>query len=111
MSRKPTGASVIAAGFAVRTVTSLARPVTAGLRDHHARMKSRPRSKFTRLTAEEFRDGLRRPEADARNGPTTRPVPVVERYDVAVPSLPRAAAFRLCDLPARRMDSRARGGT
>ncbi|MGW1187680.1 class I SAM-dependent methyltransferase [Streptomyces sp. NPDC002559] len=90
--RFPSGAEVLddfaAAGFAVRTVTSFARPVTTGLRDYHARMTSRPQSKFTRLTAEEFGDGLRRLAADARNEPVTRPVPVTERYDVAVLSLP-----------------------
>ncbi|MFF8713122.1 class I SAM-dependent methyltransferase [Streptomyces sp. NPDC015184] len=90
--RFPSRAEVLddfaAAGFAVRTVISFARPVTAGLRDYHARMTSRPQSKFTRLTAEEFEDGLRRLAADARDEPATRPVPVTERYDVAVLSLP-----------------------
>ncbi|MER5971730.1 class I SAM-dependent methyltransferase [Streptomyces sp. NPDC002055] len=73
-----------AAGFTVRTVTSFARPVTASLRDYHARMTSKPQSKFTRLTAAEFRDGLRLLQADAHDEPTKDPVPVAERYDIAV---------------------------
>lgn len=77
-----------AAGFTVRSVTSFARPVTASLRDYHARMTSRPQSKFTQLTAAEFQEGLRRLRADAQEEPTTRPVPVIERYDVAVLSAP-----------------------
>ncbi|MBB5939735.1 class I SAM-dependent methyltransferase [Streptomyces zagrosensis] len=72
-----------AAGFTVRTVTSFARPVTASLRDYHARMTSQPQSKFTQLTAGEFQDGLRRLEIDAQDESLTRPVAVVERHDVA----------------------------
>ncbi|TGA96767.1 class I SAM-dependent methyltransferase [Streptomyces sp. MZ04] len=75
------------AGFTVRTVISFARPVTAGLRDYHARMTSRPQSKFAGLTAAEFQEGLGRLRADAEDESTTRPVPVRERYDVAVLSL------------------------
>jgi hypothetical protein len=73
-----------AAGFAVRTVTSFARPVTASLRDYHTRMASQPQSKFTQLTAAEFRDGLRRLKADAQVERMTCPIPVTERYDIAV---------------------------
>lgn len=80
-------ADFTAAGFAVRTVTSFARPVTASLRDYHARMTSQPQSKFTQLTAAEFREGLRRLEADAQVVSVTCPVPVAERYDVIVLSL------------------------
>ncbi|GGR09246.1 class I SAM-dependent methyltransferase [Streptomyces pilosus] len=73
-----------AAGFTARTVTSFARPVTASLRDYHARMRSQPQSKFTQLTVAEFREGLRRLQSDAQDEPTTCPVPVTERYDIAV---------------------------
>ncbi|MFE9396282.1 class I SAM-dependent methyltransferase [Streptomyces flavidovirens] len=73
-----------AAGFTVRTVTSFARPVTAGLRSYYARMASQPQSKFTQLTAAEFQYGLRQLKAEAEDEPATCPVPVTERYDVAV---------------------------
>ncbi|WP_023591105.1 hypothetical protein [Streptomyces thermolilacinus] len=51
-------------------------------------MAERPQSKFTRLTPAEFRQGLRRLEEDARREEATGPVPVAERYDVAVFAVP-----------------------
>jgi hypothetical protein len=47
-------------------------------------MTSQPQSKFAQLTAAEFRDGLRRLKADAQDEPTTCPVPLAERCDIAV---------------------------
>ncbi|MGW7363129.1 methyltransferase domain-containing protein [Streptomyces sp. NPDC054841] len=86
--RFPSRADVLAdfaeAGLAVRELTSFAQPVTRSLREYHARMVSRPQSKFTHLTPAEFHEGLRRLEFDAEAEPLTRPVPVTERYDVAV---------------------------
>ncbi|MFG3510541.1 class I SAM-dependent methyltransferase [Streptomyces sp. NPDC047821] len=110
--RFPSEAEVVgaftAAGLTLRTVTSFARPVTSGLREYHARMVSRPQSKFLRLTDAEFAAGLRRLAADARaepetgpetgpeagpapglapgptRGPVRAPAPVEERYDVVV---------------------------
>ncbi|MFJ8692474.1 class I SAM-dependent methyltransferase [Streptomyces roseolilacinus] len=60
------------AGFAVREVRSFARPVAAGLREYHARMASRPQSKFTRLAPAEFREGCGawRPTPGASRGRT-----------------------------------------
>ncbi|MEU8541315.1 hypothetical protein AB0C52_15220 [Streptomyces sp. NPDC048717] len=63
-------------------------PVTRGLRDFHERMTIRPQSKFTRLTEAEYAAGPRRLAADARAEPQDRPSPVVERYDVLVPTRP-----------------------
>ncbi|MER6999393.1 class I SAM-dependent methyltransferase [Streptomyces sp. NPDC000410] len=83
-SRRQVLADFAAAGFAVREVTSFAQPVTSSLRAYHARMLSRPQSKFTHLTQAEFEAGLRRLQADAAAEPLGSPVPVVERYDVAV---------------------------
>lgn len=77
-------ADFTAAGFAVRQVTSFAQPVVASLRDYHARMATRPQSKFTQLTSNEFQEGLRLLHTDADREPPTRPTPVPERYDVAV---------------------------
>lgn len=77
-------AEFAAAGFALRTSTSFAQPVTRSLREYHARMVSRPQSKFGHLTTEEFHEGLERLAHAAANEPPDRPVPVVERYDVAV---------------------------
>ncbi|MEV3988508.1 methyltransferase domain-containing protein [Streptomyces sp. NPDC049837] len=73
----------LTAGFALEEVTSLAQPVTAGLRDFHTRLAARPQSKFTHLTAAQFEDGLQRLAAAARTEPSP-PLPVLERYDVAV---------------------------
>lgn len=75
------------ADFEVRTLTYFAQPVTASLRDYHARMVSRPQSKFTYLTDAEFDAGLRRLAADAERERSAGPTPVRERYDVAVLSL------------------------
>lgn len=77
-------AEFAAAGFALREVTSFAQPVTASLRAYHARLTTRPQSKFTYLTDEQFREGLERLAAAARTEPLDPPMPVVERYDVAV---------------------------
>lgn len=77
-------ADFLAAGFALEEVTSFAQPVTASLREYHARLVTRPQSKFTHLTAEEFDEGLARLAAAVRNEPLDRALPVEERYDVAV---------------------------
>lgn len=86
--RFPTQQEILAAfttaGFVVRQVTTFAQPVVASLREYHARMATRPQSKFTRLTGSEFQEGLQRLHADANTEPPTRPTPVAERYDVAV---------------------------
>jgi len=93
-----------AAGFAVRTVTSFACPVTASLREYHACMTSQPQSKFTQLTAAEFWEGLRRLKADTQVEPMTCPVLVTERYDVVVLPSPE----RLRSPPGRSaLNSRA----
>ncbi|MYW01572.1 class I SAM-dependent methyltransferase [Streptomyces sp. SID3343] len=72
------------AGFSVVEVLSFAQPVTTSLRDYHARMSTRPQSKFVHLTEREFRAGLELLEADAAVESSARPTPVGERYDVAV---------------------------
>ncbi|MDT3399562.1 hypothetical protein RKE29_23445 [Streptomyces sp. B1866] len=77
-------ADFTAAGFAVRETTSFAQPVTASLRAYHARMTTRAQSKFTYLSDVQFDEGLRRLAADAQAESPARPVPVLERYDVAV---------------------------
>ncbi|MET9956871.1 class I SAM-dependent methyltransferase [Streptomyces sp. NPDC006339] len=77
-------ADFTAAGFAVAELTSFAQPVAASLADYRARLATRPQSKFTHLTAAEFRDGLARMEAAARAEGREGPRPVLERYDVAV---------------------------
>ncbi|WP_328914708.1 MULTISPECIES: class I SAM-dependent methyltransferase [unclassified Streptomyces] len=71
-------------GFSVLELASFAQPVTGSLSEYHARMRTRPQSKFTHLTSAEFSDGLTRmkADADAEQGPHSRPV--LERYDVAV---------------------------
>lgn len=43
------------AGFTVASITSFAQPVTASLREYHARLATRPQSKFTALTNAELR--------------------------------------------------------
>jgi|HubBroStandDraft_6_1064221.scaffolds.fasta_scaffold360031_2 ubiquinone/menaquinone biosynthesis C-methylase UbiE len=77
-------ADFTACGFTVTQLTSFAQPVTPSLRDYHARMTARPQSKFTFLTAAEFRDGLQQLEHDALAEQPSRPAPVGERYDVLV---------------------------
>jgi SAM-dependent methyltransferase len=72
------------AGFAVQEVASFAQPVTTSLRDYHARLADRPQSKFASITPEQFHEGLQRLAAAAQAEPVERPVPVIERYDVAV---------------------------
>jgi ubiquinone/menaquinone biosynthesis C-methylase UbiE len=74
----------VAAGFALESVTSFAQPVTASLRDFHARLVTRPQSKFNYLSTEQFQEGLARLAAAAQSEPLDKPVPVDERYDVAV---------------------------
>ncbi|MGW1884745.1 class I SAM-dependent methyltransferase [Streptomyces sp. NPDC001970] len=78
-----------AAGFTVQEVTSFAQPVTTSLREYHARMATRPQSKFTHLTSDQFHEGLQRLAAAARAESLTGPAPVTERYDVAVLTLVR----------------------
>lgn len=78
------GTGVSSAGFVLEGVGSFATPVTASLGAYHARLVTRPQSKFTHLTAEEFHEGLVRMEAAARDEARDGPRPVVERYDVAV---------------------------
>jgi ubiquinone/menaquinone biosynthesis C-methylase UbiE len=80
-------ADFTAAGFDLRDSTSFAQPVTRSLRDFHARMTTRPQSKFAHLTAQQFADGLQRLATAAGLEPLDRPSPVLERYDVAVFSL------------------------
>ena len=75
-------ADFTASGFTVTQVTFFAQPVTSSLRDYHARMTTRPQSKFGFLTEAEFREGLQRLEHDALAEPPSRPAPVSERYDV-----------------------------
>jgi SAM-dependent methyltransferase len=68
------------AGLASVTVTSFSQPVAEDLVSYRQRLSSRPQSKFTYLTDEQFRDGLRRLDADI----PTSVGPVEERYDVLV---------------------------
>ncbi|GAA2094243.1 hypothetical protein GCM10009801_62080 [Streptomyces albiaxialis] len=77
----------VSAGFTLEEITSFAQPVAADLAEYHARLVSRPQSKFTHLTDEEFRGGLARLETAARDEKDV-PRPVLERYDVAVLSRP-----------------------
>ncbi|MGG7569160.1 class I SAM-dependent methyltransferase [Streptomyces sirii] len=72
------------AGFAVQEVASFAQPVTASLREYHARLATRPQSKFASITPEQFHEGLQRLAIAAQAEPVELPVPVAERYDVAV---------------------------
>lgn len=74
-------------GFSVLEVASFAQPVTASLREYHARMRTRPQSKFMHLTGAEFEAGLRELEADAVAGPLAQPRPVLERYDIVALTL------------------------
>ncbi|WP_282697997.1 class I SAM-dependent methyltransferase [Streptomyces sp. CC208A] len=77
-------ADFAAGGLDLLGAASFAQPVTASLTAYHARLATRPRSKFTHLTDAEFRDGPARLEAAARAERATAPEPVLERYDVAV---------------------------
>ncbi|MGQ4464670.1 class I SAM-dependent methyltransferase [Streptomyces violaceoruber] len=77
-------ADFVSAGFTLDEVISFAQPVAANLAEYHARLASRPQSKFTRLTEDEFHRGLVRLEAAARNETLGKPRPILERYDVAV---------------------------
>jgi hypothetical protein len=45
---------------------------------------TRPQSKFNYLSTEQFQEGLARLAAAAQSEPLDKPVPVDERYDVAV---------------------------
>ncbi|MEX0169180.1 class I SAM-dependent methyltransferase [Streptomyces sp. LMG1-1-1.1] len=76
------------AGFTVLKVTSFARPVAEDLRTYHARLTTRPPSKFGRLSPAEFEDGLDHLAADARRERATGPVPVDKRYDLMVLTAP-----------------------
>ncbi|WP_254878496.1 bifunctional 2-polyprenyl-6-hydroxyphenol methylase/3-demethylubiquinol 3-O-methyltransferase UbiG [Streptomyces sp. NA04227] len=77
----------VTAGFVLQEVASFAQPVTASLREYHDRLVTRPQSKFTHLTTRQFQDGLRRLEAAVERESEGEPMPVTERYDVAVFSL------------------------
>jgi ubiquinone/menaquinone biosynthesis C-methylase UbiE len=77
-------ADFVSAGLTLDEVTSFAQPVAANLAEYHARLVSRPQSKFTHLTDEEFHRGLARLQAAARTEAMDKPRPVLERYDVAV---------------------------
>jgi ubiquinone/menaquinone biosynthesis C-methylase UbiE len=77
-------ADFTASGFTVTQLTSFAQPFTSSLRDYHARMATRPQSKFTYLTDAEFREGLQWLEHDALAELSSRPARVNERYDVLV---------------------------
>lgn len=77
-------AAFLSAGFAVEEVTSFAQPATESLAEYHARLITRPQSKLTHLTTEEFRRGLARVEAAAREEALGEPRPVLERDDAAV---------------------------
>ncbi|OIJ88971.1 hypothetical protein BIV25_35395 [Streptomyces sp. MUSC 14] len=77
-------ADFASAGFTLDEVTSFALPVAASLAEYHARLVSRPQSKFTHLTDEEFHQGLVRLKAAARSEALGESRPVLERYDVAV---------------------------
>ncbi|MFF5393362.1 class I SAM-dependent methyltransferase [Streptomyces sp. NPDC013012] len=74
----------VSVGFTLDEVTSFAQPVATNLAEYHARLVSRPQSKFTHLTNEEFHRGLVRLEATARSEALGEPRPVLERYDVVV---------------------------
>jgi hypothetical protein len=76
------------AGLVLRDITSSTQPLTGSLRAFHSRMLDRPQSKFAQLTAAQFQAGLRRLAAAAEREAPDRPVPVFERYDVAVFSRP-----------------------
>ncbi|MFJ2027993.1 class I SAM-dependent methyltransferase [Streptomyces sp. NPDC087897] len=77
-------ADLVSVGFTLEEVTSFAQPVAASLAEYHARLISRPQSKFTHLTDVEFHRGLVRLETAARSAALDGPLPVLERYDVAV---------------------------
>lgn len=68
------------AGFRVVIVTSFSQPVASDLGAYRDRLRSRPQSKFKCLTNVQFREGLRRMDADV---PTVSS-PIEERYDVLV---------------------------
>jgi SAM-dependent methyltransferase len=75
------------AGFSVTASVSFAQPVTASLREYHSRMTTRPQSKFSRLTSDQFSSGLGHLATDASNEAPSRPRPVLECYDVVALSL------------------------
>lgn len=77
-------ADFASSGFTVTRLLSFAQPVTSSLREYHARLATRPQSKFSYLTDAEFREGLHRLEHDALAEPPARPAPVNERYDMLV---------------------------
>lgn len=77
-------ADFVSAGLTLDEVTSFAQPVATSLAEYHARLVSRPQSKFTHLTDEEFHQGLVRLKAAARSEALGESRPVLERYDVAV---------------------------
>ncbi|CAL9588598.1 class I SAM-dependent methyltransferase [Streptomyces sp. enrichment culture] len=77
----------VASGFVLEAVTSYAQPVAASLAEYHSRLITRPQSKFTCLTDGQFREGLGRMAAAAQREALDQPLPVLERYDVAVFSL------------------------
>ncbi|GHA77697.1 class I SAM-dependent methyltransferase [Streptomyces termitum] len=74
----------VSVGFTLDEATSFAQPVATNLAEYHTRLVSRPQSKFTHLTDEEFHRGLVRLEATARSEALGEPRPVLERYDVVV---------------------------
>lgn len=71
-------------GFTVTRLLSFAQPVTSSLSEYHARLTSRPQSKFSYLTDAQFREGLHWLEHDALAEPSACPAPVNERYDMLV---------------------------
>ncbi|WP_415952714.1 hypothetical protein [Streptomyces sp. KLOTTS4A1] len=75
-------ADFMSAGFTLDE--TFAQPVAASLAEYHARLVSRPQSKFTHLTYGEFHRGVVRLETAARSEALDEPLPVLERYDVAV---------------------------
>lgn len=77
------------AGFTLQQVTSFSQPVVESLRRYHARMVTKPQSKFNRLTDHEFQHGLGQLAADAAAEDPAHPTTVAERYDVAVLSTGR----------------------
>jgi SAM-dependent methyltransferase len=82
--REETLADFVSVGFGLTSVSSFAQPITTSLREYHARMVTRPQSKFAELTDGAFRAGLRRLAADAAAEAPAWPTAVRERYDVAV---------------------------
>ncbi|MFG3258710.1 class I SAM-dependent methyltransferase [Streptomyces sp. NPDC048172] len=73
-------ADFTAGGLDPYRTTSFAQPVARSLREYHARMATRPQSKFAHLTPERFQEGLERLARAAESGPSDEPV--LERYDV-----------------------------